>query len=207
MRWLLWLLHRLGGQTMRPDETESGVAHVAPRPVVTQFTPVEYGEMLKAEVLKTEYLPQFWLKGDDRIVPFDSSEGKREDAVKITWCNTAVCGISEWHGCYDFKGLRAAEILAFMIEHKETWHELSSQESAMGHACRGELVIAGDGTPDGQASGHVAVVAPEPEMERSNKWHMKVARLANVGKENWYGKGCNWAFRGKPRLFLYTPQA
>ncbi len=207
IKLLLASAHKLGHQEMRPDEA---VEPVAPRPVVTQFTPVQYREMLMAEVAKAEYLPQFYLKTENRLVSLDSSEGKREDAVKVTFCNHFTRNVAKWHGWNNFEHMdrdQAGEMVAYMIEHKTIWKELPDQEAAMGHACKGELVIAGDGTPDGSATGHVAIVAPEAEMEKSAKWGCKVAKLANVGKENHYGKGANWSFRDKPRLFLYIPSA
>jgi hypothetical protein len=166
--------------------------------------------MLAAEVVKTEYLPQFYLKKDNRLVSLDSSEGKREDAIKVTWCNRFTRNVAKWFGWNNFEHMdrdQAGEMVAYMIEHKDIWRELPCQEEAMGYACLGRLVIAGDGTPDGSATGHVAIVAPYPEMKKSAKWGCKVAILANVGQKNEIGHGANWYFKNKPRLFLYTPQA
>ena len=124
-----------------------------------------------------------------------------------TYCNkflNAACG---WFGWTSFAGVLANQIHQMLLTDTTHWKKLDTKmnyASAMEFAAKGCLVIASQPNPSGH--GHVNVLVPEPRGIYSNKWGKEVPICANVGGNNFYGKGINWAFATETNLelFVYT---
>lgn len=119
-----------------------------------------------------------------------------------TYCNFFVRDIArEWFGYPWLNNKTANQMYTFMLGNQH-WVQYS-WESGIRLVNEGKLVLA---CRDDQPHGHICVVAPEPAVG-SGKWGMTtgVPQCANVGKENFYGKGLNYAFgMERPILFVLT---
>lgn len=79
------------------------------------------------------------------------------------------------------------------------WEEASSTDNAIEMVKQGKLVLA---ALPGLRHGHVCILLPG-EM-RSGKWDKFVPRCSNVGKNNFWSSGVNYAFGKKePHYFVY----
>jgi hypothetical protein len=115
----------------------------------------------------------------------------------VTHCNKFVSDVAKW-ACdyYAFNGLLANEMFDIM---SNEWETISLEQSydAIENGC---LVIAAEKSTN---HGHVCIVVGGDTF--STKWNKHVPLCANVGKENFYGKGLNWAFADEPTLFCLKP--
>lgn len=115
-----------------------------------------------------------------------------------THCNQFVAEVAAGLGFKGLEGLIANEIVDLIASHDQ-WSETplnKAQELANG----GTLIIAGIKEA---GHGHVNIVVPGRE-KTSGRWG-QVPSVANVGKENFIGRGMNWGFSNMPKLWAYRP--
>lgn len=115
-----------------------------------------------------------------------------------THCNQFVSEVAAGLGFKGFEGLLANDIVDLMTSHDQ-WSE-TALNKAQELANLGTLVVAGIKEV---GHGHVNIVVPGRE-KTSGRWG-QVPSVANVGKENFIGRGLNWAFSNPPKLWAYRP--
>lgn len=114
----------------------------------------------------------------------------------VTHCNQFVNEVCTTMGFKELDGKMANDIVAILSKHPQ-WSEITidrCQELANG----GSLIVAG---LQEDAHGHVNVICPGKE-KSSGRWG-QVPSVANIGKENFIGKGVNWAFSSTPRFWVW----
>lgn len=115
----------------------------------------------------------------------------------VTHCNQFVNEVCAYLGFRDLDGKMANEIVDLLETHPE-WSKMEL-ERCQDLANGGSLIIAGIKE---EGHGHVNVICPgKPKM--SGKWGGDVPSCANVGKENFIGKGINWAFATAPVFYVW----
>ena len=185
--WLLRFLPMLRRPVTAPEGVEE-VVFPGPR-----IPPRDLEVRLRGEVVKPEYANE------------KDISGKWKGGF-VTHCNAFTRNVCKWYGWSDFEAEdrdQAGEITWYMRTHPASWKPVDMQEAAM-LANQGHLVVAGQEHPKPPPTGHVCIVAPG-EMIYSNKWSCLVPIAANVGGDNWYGKGLNYAFgKEPPKMFAYT---
>lgn len=129
-------------------------------------------------------------------IPFSRKEYQPRDGV--TYCNLFVSDVCDIYGFRGFRGKLANQICED-LEKSQDWIELDMNK-AQGLANEGTLIIA---ALKGKIHGHVNVVCPG-RVKESGRWG-EVPTVANVGKENFIGKGINWAFSEAPKLYAWKP--
>jgi len=115
-----------------------------------------------------------------------------------THCNQFVSEVATACGFKGFVGLMANDI-ADLISKNDQWSE-TPIDKAQTLANNGTLVIA---AIKGNPHGHVNVVCPG-RIKLSGRWG-EVPTVANVGKDNFIGKGLNWAYSDMPKLYAWRP--
>ena len=130
----------------------------------------------------------------------------------LTFCNYFVREIAHWFGYegFDNSGERelSAHDFARVMERERNmpsdWLPLNTHMEAASFANHGRLVVAALQPIADEAHGHVCIVAPEV-CQASPSWGGPVCQVANVGKDNWYGRRISWAFTlaQRDRLGLY----
>lgn len=116
-----------------------------------------------------------------------------------TFCNAFINEVCLTIGFKGFNGMLANEICIELSKNVQ-WSEEKNLERCQDLANGGTLIIAGyQDTPHG----HVCVICPG-KIKKSGRWG-NVPTVANVGRENFIGKGINWAFSALPKLYVYRP--
>lgn len=115
-----------------------------------------------------------------------------------TFCNKYVAEVATGCGFKGLESLLANQIIDLVSTHHQ-WSEIP-MEKAQELANAGSLILAG---LKAAPHGHVCVVCPG-KSKTSGRWG-EVPTVANVGKEVWIGKGINWAFSTKPKLYVWRP--
>lgn len=145
--------------------------------------------------------------------------------LKVTHCNAFVNDVAQAVGCDDFydplthEALMADDIIQRMSG-SDRWQELrvaglppDAQRIALSSvqmwANQGYLTIAGMSSAAlGSAHAHVCIVRPG-KMKTSGKWG-EVPVVANVGKENFIGRGKSGPMKGEPvgvnEAFIQMPR-
>lgn len=116
----------------------------------------------------------------------------------ITYCNQFVNEVATGCGFKGFAGLMANQIVD-LISNNDQWSEVSV-DKAQDLANEGTLIVAGI---KAEGHGHVNVICPGKQ-KTSGRWG-NVPSVANVGKENFIGKGLSWAFSDMPKLYAWRP--
>lgn len=114
----------------------------------------------------------------------------------VTHCNQFVNEVCTILGFREFDGKVANEIVDLLNQHPK-WSVIEMercQELANG----GSLVIAGIKE---EVHGHVNIISPG-KVKSSGRWG-DVPSCANIGKDNFIGKGINWAFSVKPTFWVW----
>lgn len=114
----------------------------------------------------------------------------------VTHCNQFVNEVCQYLGFRDLDGKLANEIVD-MLELHPQWSRIEL-ERCQDLANGGSLVIAG---LKEQGHGHVNIICPG-KLKMSGHW-ADVPSCANVGKENFIGKGINWAFSQMPLFYVW----
>lgn len=117
-------------------------------------------------------------------------------AEGVTHCNQFVNEVCSTVGFKDLNGKMANEIIDCVSTHSQ-WSEIEMercQELANG----GSLIVAGIKE---SVHGHVNIICPGKE-KSSGRWGA-VPSVANVGKENFIGRGVNWSFSVKPKFWVW----
>lgn len=112
-----------------------------------------------------------------------------------TYCNKAVNYVCGGMGYGAFLELTANEIIDTIATSNE-WRLIDIPD-AQRAADEGVLVIAGWRNTQPGGHGHVCMVIPG-NLAYSKKWQAYCPAVANVGKENFIGRGSNWAFDKEP---------
>lgn len=113
-----------------------------------------------------------------------------------THCNQFVTEVALGCGFKGFDGLLANQIIDFICSNNQ-WSECP-MDKAQDLANEGTLIIA---CLKADPHGHVNIICPG-KMKSSGRW-ASVPSVANVGKENFIGKGLNWAFSDLPKLYAW----
>lgn len=114
----------------------------------------------------------------------------------VTHCNGYVSEVCEIYGYKGLNGLLANEIIE-LVSQSPNWSEVPL-ERCQELANAGTLIILGT---KGDVHGHVNIACPG-RSKTSGRWGT-VPSVANVGRENWIGKGCNWAFSDQPKAWAW----
>lgn len=115
-----------------------------------------------------------------------------------THCNQFVSEVCHNYGFSGLEGLLANDIVKTLSSHVD-WSEVSL-EKAQDLANAGTLIVAGI---QADPHGHVNIICPG-KTKLSGRWG-SVPSVANVGKDNFIGKGINWAFSDPPKMWAWKP--
>jgi hypothetical protein len=180
-QWLTSLYNAIKGLLGTKPKPPPTPPHI-PHPMV--FDVGIYRAKLRSTVDQTSLQP---VRGTDR------------KSIVATHAHTFVQGVCHWFKYTEFDGMTPSNIYRAMKSKPHTWGRVTCAE-AIELAKSGGLVIAAQAGP----SEHVCIVAPEPYGIYSNKWNKVVPYVVSVGRDNWYGKGMNWApFATEPELFHF----
>jgi hypothetical protein len=136
-----------------------------------------------------------WLKLLDSIhLAYNHPEYTPKDGV--THCNQFVNEVCESLGYKSLDGKLANDICD-ILANDPTWSEIT-MDKCQDLANGGSLIIAGIKE---SGHGHVNVICPGKK-KTSGRWG-EVPTCANVGKENFIGKGINWAFSDMPKFWVW----
>ena len=188
MSWLNAILGYVKGLTGNPVAPIEG-GHVWS---MARLDPDDLRARLQAAVMKPEYQP--------RPYPDNPKE-------LMTHCDGLVGEAASWYGFDVFlpDEIMANTIHKYMQNHPEQWKMVANPSTeynvAIEAAGQGCILIAAQTNPSGH--GHVAVIAPEPNGERSDSWKKTVPLIANVGKNCWYGRRLSQGFLEEPTTYLY----
>lgn len=119
---------------------------------------------------------------------------------EITFCNEFLqCAVSLW-GCRELVGKLIRQI-HMHVHRNERWEVMSFDEAQLA-ANMSRLVIAlwSDPEPLGD---HGCLIVPGT-MYASKSWGTNVPLCANVGRNNFYGKGLSFAFTKDKKPTLYA---
>jgi hypothetical protein len=116
----------------------------------------------------------------------------------VTHCNSFVAEVCESYGYKGLNGLLANEIIE-LVSQSPNW-SLTPLDRCQELANTGTLIVAG---LKADPHGHVNVICPG-KPKNSGRWGT-VPSVANVGKENFIGKGINWAFGDMPQCWAWRP--
>ena len=144
----------------------------------------DYRNKLKVLVTDPKYLP----KKDDK------------GNITETYCNFFVESVCHWFGYFGLDNLMANQMYDILRTNNILWKHINNDE-AIQWAFQGKLVIAAQQNLN--AHGHINVIAPENQKIHSEKWNQDVPLCANVGSNNFYGRGINFGFKLPPEIFLY----
>jgi len=134
--------------------------------------------MNTAEIIKSEY--DKWEKVENTLT---------------THCNSFVSGVMNKLNYFAFDGRVANTIIDIMEFEKYKWQKI--QVSDWNQL---DLVIAGQ---KGEIHGHICILIAGEFIE-SGKWAKKVPLCANIGSDNFYGKGVNFVFRTEPIYYRFS---
>lgn len=129
-------------------------------------------------------------------IPFARPEYQPRDGV--TYCNMFVSDVCDIYGFRGFRKMLANQICD-ALQTSNDWTEINI-EKAQELANGGTLIIA---AIRGAEHGHVNIICPG-RPKYSGRWG-EVPTVANVGKDNFIGKGINWAFSDMPKLYAWKP--
>lgn len=103
----------------------------------------------------------------------------------------------------EFHGLMANSIVDKLAQDKD-WQPFDVEDlpKYQGLISAGHPAIAGE---RGTGHGHVCLVIVGAAVD-SGKWKCKAPLAANVGKQNWVGRGLNFAFHNKPKIWILAGQ-
>lgn len=212
MNWLKTIFDLLLSLLM-PKPKQESITPASPQNPVTpkllpKLNPLQYRDMLQAEATRTGVMPDDYTPEHPYSKPYGydnvADDPKTAKNERRTYCNMFTRTVCRWFGWTTFNTSdkdQAGEIHDYMFAHPEHWKKVSFDE-AIQLALQGHLIIAAQKEQTPPPTGHVAVVAPEQGMY-SNKWKKVVPVVANVGGNNFYGKGLSFAFKNEPPTFLY----
>jgi hypothetical protein len=129
-------------------------------------------------------------------IPFGRPEYQPRNGM--TYCNQYVSSVCDIYGFRGFQGMMANQICD-ALSMSDAWTE-TKMDKAQELANGGTLIVAAIRGPE---HGHVNVICPGRQ-KYSGRWQ-EVPTVANVGKENFIGKGINWAFSDMPKLYAWRP--
>lgn len=113
----------------------------------------------------------------------------------VTHCNQFVNEVCSTLGFKELDGKLANDIV-LILSNSLSWSSLG-MDQCQELANAGSLVVAG---MQEDAHGHVNIICPG-KLKASGRWG-PVPSCANVGKENFIGKGINWAFSSMPKFWV-----
>lgn len=113
-------------------------------------------------------------------------------AIVETYCNVFVQRCARSEGISDLDNLMAVEILGRFKDKTEWWKELDV-DAAQATANNGHFVVAGAYAVPPDVHAHVCLVVPG-QVGWSGKHACDLPLVANVGKDNFYGKIASYAF-------------
>lgn len=139
----------------------------------------------------------------DRLQLLDSihlafSRPEYQPGNGLTHCNAFVSEVALGCGFKGLEGLLANDIIDLISNHDQ-WTECSL-EKAQDLANEGTLIVA---CLKADPHGHVNIICPG-KPKTSGRWG-QVPSVANVGKDNFIGRGISWAFSDMPKLYLWRP--
>lgn len=113
-----------------------------------------------------------------------------------THCNQYVNEVCQTLGFTEFDGKLANEMVDIIDAHPQ-WSkvEMNKCQELANH---GTLVLAG---LKAEQHGHINIICPGKE-KTSGRWG-PVPSCVNVGKENFIGRGVNWAFGDYPKFWAW----
>lgn len=115
----------------------------------------------------------------------------KDGNVIKTFCNKFIQYICDGYGYQDFDGMLANEMFDYMNKYENGWISIPDDFTAQSHANTGVLVMASSKNPSG--NGHICLIIPGI-LEKSNSWGRAVPKVANVGKDVFFGKKVSFAF-------------
>lgn len=121
-----------------------------------------------------------------------------------TYCNRFISYVANGYGYQEFDGMTANEMHLFMKDPKNGWMEIPDDAVIQSHANAGVLCLASWANPEGH--GHVCLILPGI-LEKSSTWGGRsVPKVANIGKDVFYGKKLSFAFtlQSPPTFFAYS---
>lgn len=128
-------------------------------------------------------------------------EFNADGSIKATFCNQFIQYICNGYGYGDFNGMTANEMVDFMADFKNGWISPTDDQVAQSHANNGVIVISGFKNPAGH--GHVCLVLPGT-IEKSGSFGRAVPKVANVGKDVFFGKKLSFAFQASDAPAYYV---
>lgn len=133
---------------------------------------------------------------DSIHLPFSRPE--YQHSGMLTHCNQFVNEVCQGMGYKNFDGLLANDMID-LLEKDPTWSKIDMNQCQT-LANTGSLVLAG---LKADPHGHIVVICPGKE-KTSGRWGL-VPSVANVGKDNFIGKGVNWSFSDPPMFWAWRP--
>jgi hypothetical protein len=130
---------------------------------------------------------------NELIRPIYDKLEKLDNSVN-TYCNVFVAEIMSKLNYHDFDGRVANRIVEMMDFDKASWQKITA-ETWDGKS----LVVAG---LQGEIHGHICPLI-EGQFESSGKWKKELPLCANIGRNNFWGKGVNWAFIVEPVYYKF----
>ena len=128
----------------------------------------------------------------DVVKPIWEKCSKYDNRI-YTYCNLFVTEVMITQDYFAFRGYTANTIVETMEYEKFHWRKINPIDPA--DWAQDTIVVAGQ---KGEPHGHVCILLPG-EFVISPKWeNIKVPQCANIGKENFWMKGVNWAFGKNP---------
>lgn len=113
------------------------------------------------------------------------------DGILVTHCNQFIQYICNGLGYDGFNGKNANDMISFMNDPTSGWISPADERVVQAHANNGVIVLAGWSNIKGH--GHVCLVLPGI-LEQSNSAGKSVPKVANVGKDVFFGKRISYAF-------------
>ena len=112
-----------------------------------------------------------------------------------TFCNMFLNSVMLTQDYHAFEGKTANGILSIIQFERFNWKKIEPSEWD-----QESIVVAGR---QDEPHGHVNILIPG-EFIKSGKWNKLVPLVANIGRDNFFGKGQNYAFgKTEPDYYLY----
>ena len=117
----------------------------------------------------------------------------KEDNTIQTYCNLFINDVMLTQDYHGFEG-RVANTMIDIMEF-EKWKKIES-----GDWKQDSIVLA---ARKDDPHGHINILLPG-DLIQSGKWNKLVPLCANIGKDNFFGKGINFAFRIEPTYYQFS---
>lgn len=115
--------------------------------------------------------------------PYD--KWQKVENILTTHCNQFVSDVMLSQNYHSFEGRVANTIFDTMIFEKQNWRVIDPKD------WKGETIVVA--AQKGKIHGHCCILLPG-EYVPSGKWQKKVPLCANIGNDNFWNKGVNYAF-------------